>query len=108
VHALVRHRHRIWFGPKKLSLINNRKFKNQSGNNQTLVTAVVHISSDDVCCERTGIESTGARQVRLKNCAQRNRGLGFGTPPACGDGTARKPPNPDAPQLLLTQMNPWH
>jgi hypothetical protein len=60
--------------------------KSQRVNRQAFITAVIPISKDDVCHGRTGIKSAGARQVILKNWARKNHGLGFGTPPACGDG----------------------
>jgi hypothetical protein len=70
--------------------------------------AVFPISKDNVCYGHTGIKSAEARQARLKNCERRNHELGFGTPPACGDGHHAKPPNPNTPQSLLIQINPWH
>jgi hypothetical protein len=59
--------------------------------------ALFSISKDDVYYAHMGINSAGAHQVSLHNCEQRNHDLGFGAPPACGDGHHTKPPNPDTP-----------
>jgi hypothetical protein len=63
---------------KCLSLYKKTKFKVRANIQRSSLT-VIHISSDVVCHERTGVESPGTRQVRLNNCTWRNRGLGFGT-----------------------------
>jgi hypothetical protein len=80
--------------------------KVKSANCQTFVTAVIHISNDAVCCEHTGVKSAGARQVGLNNCARSNRDLGFGTPPACGDGAPRQTSKPRCPTVATYSNKP--
>jgi hypothetical protein len=84
---------RLWTAPTGSYVITTNSSPQKSA-----FLMVVSFPSEAVCNECKADESPGVRRVGPK-CVLRNRGLGFGKPPVCGDWAPRKTSKPpDAPQ----------